>query len=1309
MIRCQIAVVILLRTLPTVLALTLSDSAAANAVLNGTFERGPSGWRTFNRDAPNATFSLSTESHSGAHSVRVETSAKTRHEGIRTEVKGLRTDHIHVVSAYAKGAGYVAIFAFDGQWTYGPRVKLTDQWQKLEIRKFVSATSMTVHIVADTNYYRGSTVFFVDDVRVARSRPKALADVEVPAIALEAEDFAVPSKHVQIVENAPASNGRYVRGDIRWVYLARRVPCPQTSRPVYLYARVWTSEHRSSNLAVRALDTTQTRLSLPKPKTWVWARCAEPIAAAGTGDVLDITVAGDATHVETRMDAFVLTTRRDLDLEDLAAALGAGALAERGLVRIARTGTPPVIDAALADPCWQSAVEVSPFVRRGQIKGGKAEFPKDETRAYLCYDESNLYVAFKCAQEILKPVNNQLGAFQKNTVERDQDTIWKDDCVLLLLDTDLDQRDFFNLMVNAAGTILDERCPADAPWRGRDTTWQSESGVKTMIGEGVWTLEASVSFRSLGVVPRLGDRWGLALGRVNMTEGGKGVQTSWQPMEGGFHNAEEFGLLEFGEHVPGTELLGLPDLAPGGNVLRVALRNAASRPVAIRLGSEVTGKDGGTRRRFEDQLVPAGAREGGQVTQTLADEGQVRFRYSLTDPRDLSCFYRSPRYLMRVRSSAITIEVRSRTACTVFLNGNTLGTGSGERNYTGPLYQGVNAIAVRTADQDVELNCRVGDERFTLDGTWRCATRERPGWCETDFDDRAWPRWHRESVDGPLLLRKNLLFRQSKIWPPNGGIHVPIGATVTFWHPLEGLPGRVLRDYRFSVELPEGIELAGATAFETYKHMRNRVTEIRRSSGTRRGRRYLRHEIHLERPIARPSKRRMTKPWVHCYLGVRALRDVGPDAHLFYSVQTDAFTEVVRSEPIVVYPRLNARRPRRHVFICRGGVERYGTSPALEEAVADAMSQCGFTHYSCRKEQARRFGMGNYRSGLEWSSGLMQLQRQPAFRRLDEDGKEYTPTGWCPSLLLRDEAREFVAASYARSQQTGPFDIADWDMENSPFAGRASCFCRECLARFREFAKLPRDFKLNRETVERTYREPWVAFQCRQVALTARVLASAIERHDPETIFSIYSAYQSSVNRGHYSIEWPRLAPHIDVACCGYGRRPDEITATLDALRPHRVPLLGGVLLDCPYESMEPPHPRQTRKVDVLRRVLDCRGGVFFMTPNRGMDARSYIAFAEVTRLVAEHEELFIARKHDRSLVAETSLGDDDIVVLRQGRRALILLLNDSDRERPATLRLASNVGPITDYYRNGHVRVRRERVVEARIPATDFVALVCE
>lgn len=980
-----------------------------------------------------------------------------------------------------------------------------------------------------------------------------------------------------------------------------------------------------------------------------------------------------------------------------------------GLLKISKVSGTPRIDGVLDDACWQKAVEITPFSQKGQEKRLKNEFSKDQTRAYLCYDGSNLYIGVKCFQACLDPVNNQLSAFKKDVSAHDDEKIWRDDSVIILLDTNSGKKEVFDIIINASGTVSDARYPESPSWEKGPKPWESGAKVKTIIhmeSNGYWVAEAKLPFSSMGMTPKEGDRWGLCLGRINMTGGGKGEQTSWQPMEEGFHNAEEFGVLEFGSDTPGIQLVDLGRFSQGENVLRLKIKNNNPEPLNIRIGTEITDSDK-RKNIFKDYTVDAKNEKNLDFIYELTKSGDIKFRYYVQNPANLEAFYYSPLYLFKVLSSSIKITVKSKDRYQVYLNGKNIGEGAkGEGVYVSPLYQGENVIGLKTKDKGIEVLCEAGEGQFSIDKSWKYATEEAKEWNQTEFDDDKWNSFQKEGLTGGnIYLRKNILFRQSKIWPPRGGLYLAQGSTTIFWHLLEGIEKKVLKDYRFCIETPEGIEIAGATGFADPPGWGNPVTDFSRMDITKNNKKYNKYIIKFTNPVA--ANKHIKRWQSHCLLGIKAQKDTPADNKVYYYIETSKSAEIPNQESVTVFPKLNGKKPQKHIFICRGGEENYGNSSLLEEAICETMKNCGFTHYTTKKVWADKYGMKNFESGLEWLMNLMGvIKNHPEFPRTDYEGKKLTNIGWCPTLLQEKKVQDYLEKMYLEFQKKSPSDIVDWDMENNPFTGRTTCYCRECLDRFKKSASLPESVKLDAEAIKSKYRAEWINFQCDQVALTAEIVQKIMKKNTPEVIFSLYSGYQSSVSKEHYSIDWRLAGKYIDLACCGYGRDLTALGDTLKALGMYNVPLLGGLLLDTPFDQMTA--PKTITKAEIIRRVLDCKGGIFFMSPAYGMDAREYIAFAETTRFVTDFEEFFVNRESAPDFITVKNIEDDDLVVLKKDQETLVIILNESNQDKKVNLTFKNRPKHMKDYFENKPVIADDDSKLEMIIPKNDFKGIIC-
>lgn len=159
---------------------------------------------------------------------------------------------------------------------------------------------------------------------------------------------------------------------------------------------------------------------------------------------------------------------------------------------------PPTIDGRIEAEEWKNAAVARDF---RQLEPRRGEAATADTEALVLYDDRNLYVAFRAADD--QELTAQL-------TQRDADLL-RDDSVIVLIDTFDDDRSAFYFSTNALGTQADGRIAdngrtVDASW---DATWQS-AAQRTESG---WTAELAIPLSSLKYRAGEGRRWGLNLAR----------------------------------------------------------------------------------------------------------------------------------------------------------------------------------------------------------------------------------------------------------------------------------------------------------------------------------------------------------------------------------------------------------------------------------------------------------------------------------------------------------------------------------------------------------------------------------------------------------------------------------------------------------------------------------------------------------------------------------------------------------------------------------------------------------------------------
>ena len=207
---------------------------------------------------------------------------------------------------------------------------------------------------------------------------------------------------------------------------------------------------------------------------------------------------------------------------------GLQVLAEAGmLLRIPRLPQAPVRDGDLSDPAWSHAVRIDSFYQslkamRVVPAMGRAEF-------YLGYTDDHFWAATKVFEEDTSTLLARYTEYDGS--------VWFDDSVCFLFDTDLDRASCYRFFVNSLGTLHDEIYWGDKGWNG-------ETRVSTRVEPTFWTVEMEVPLASIGVKSiREGDVW--IFNAIHVRAGANALPGAWTPTHGPFGWLNTFGLIQF--------------------------------------------------------------------------------------------------------------------------------------------------------------------------------------------------------------------------------------------------------------------------------------------------------------------------------------------------------------------------------------------------------------------------------------------------------------------------------------------------------------------------------------------------------------------------------------------------------------------------------------------------------------------------------------------------------------------------------------------------------------------------------------------
>ena len=184
---------------------------------------------------------------------------------------------------------------------------------------------------------------------------------------------------------------------------------------------------------------------------------------------------------------------------------------------------PPVVDGNLFEMVWQEAALLSPF----QNADGTGE-PQNPTETFLMWDAENLYIGVKAyvAESQLPHIS-----------QTQQDSpIWEDECIEILIDSNLQTDSYYHFIINPIGAFLDQmvNVPGQPDFRfaphdvqltldrkimqtafSADSEWNSNIKVATQINATFWSIEVALpremleklSKSDLKDKPALENRW----------------------------------------------------------------------------------------------------------------------------------------------------------------------------------------------------------------------------------------------------------------------------------------------------------------------------------------------------------------------------------------------------------------------------------------------------------------------------------------------------------------------------------------------------------------------------------------------------------------------------------------------------------------------------------------------------------------------------------------------------------------------------------------------------------------------------------
>ena len=154
-------------------------------------------------------------------------------------------------------------------------------------------------------------------------------------------------------------------------------------------------------------------------------------------------------------------------------------------VRATRLVEPIVLDGKLDDPVYSRVKSIAGFIQQEPHEGEPAT---EETEAWIFFDDRNFYLSVRCWDSHPERII-------ANEMRRDHPNIFRNDNIVLTLDTDYDRRNGFYFATNPLGALRDQSVGDEG--QNNNADWNTVWDVKASMDDRGWVFEMAIPFKSL--------------------------------------------------------------------------------------------------------------------------------------------------------------------------------------------------------------------------------------------------------------------------------------------------------------------------------------------------------------------------------------------------------------------------------------------------------------------------------------------------------------------------------------------------------------------------------------------------------------------------------------------------------------------------------------------------------------------------------------------------------------------------------------------------------------------------------------------
>lgn len=975
------------------------------------------------------------------------------------------------------------------------------------------------------------------------------------------------------------------------------------------------------------------------------------------------------------------------------------------VVRASRVEVAPDIDGKIEEAVWQKAIVVSDFLVPDSHRP-----LKEKTEVRLLWDANKLYISARLEESTLSTASQQQHEIKAAAEQRDEDVI-KDDSFLFILHPEASEH-AYEFAINTRGVVADAKSDPENLWSVRDFSWDGKVDAVAVEEDGFWTVEMAIPWSDLGVeAPANGAQWKVVIGRHAAARRESGA---WNPSHGGIHAPKEWGGLIFGETVPGIQTTtAASTLESGENQMKVLLTPAFEEERGVFISTKLTpeGEKAQPVRSRKVVRMPAETATSHLHEFVVKDMGgSVYFSWSAIDAATLDVLYQSPEINMEVLSSSIKLRLSTDAGWKFFVNDALITSGekADQETIKVPLRTGANVLALEVASGSANIHLDSSD-LGNAPVRWKMRHATDASALQASVDDSQWETAP-ENEDGAIgkpgekrVLRHTILFQDTRIFPaPHPALYIVGDGVQLVTFTAFGATGKTFHNWRTWLEVPESVTAIGATGY--YGKTRESKPQFTlRPDGEHR------YVVEADAAI---TARKGGNPILSIYdVALRQNESAVASEEETYTMQyysranDDTVSEFTQNVPVRLLPPLKGVQFKKLSYQIWSGFFAVIDNPEIRIALAETMQAAGFNDLvGSFEEDENTFSLKTtlLMKFVSWSLDLAPwLRENPDARLVDQKG-EANHTLMCMSTLLESGWKEAGAPLLKQWWEKRKLDTINYDYEYPPFNGPHTCYCERCLSAFRTAAGISAEENLTPEIIVQTYSSQWVDFMARRVAQLFRLIKDTVNEFPGDIKFEVYSGYHTPENAARYGVDWRYVGEMqaADRVGMGYGRPIPAIHESIKVLK--GIPAMFGELIT-PYmkEPMDFSRPtNQATKANLLRRFIDSTGGVLiYHTQN--MDGRSWYAAAEISRLVAQFEDVFEGQK----AVSLPEHSEAEVALLKGEDVALLCVMNPGRTEKSYSIKYPEELGEGKEFYSDRVIKAGK--ALNVTLPAGEIAVYV--